>query len=158
MKIPQGPQRRGHVEEQIDEAIKRGDFDNLKGKGRPLKLWGDLTDKRVMREKLARDDGQSAPWEDVAREIDYLTARAESELKRALEFRRAGLVSPRADAAKIESDFQAQLRGVEASIQAVNSQILRHNLLIPPALPRLHRARLKLSDLLEKWAPELKNF
>ena len=155
MKMPNGPQRRGHVEEQIDEAIKRGEFENLKGKGQPLKLWGDLTDRRVMREKLARDDHQSAPWESVAAEIEYLTRRVESDLKRALEFRRAGLASPRADKTKIESDFRAQLRAVEVSIKGVNSQILRHNLLIPTALPRLHRVRLKLSDLMEKWAPEI---
>ena len=155
MKIPQGPQRKGHVEEQIDEAIGRGEFENLKGKGQPLKLWGDLTDRRVMRQKLAREDHQSAPWEDVAREVDHLSARAESELKRALEFRRAGLASPRADPAKIEADFRAHLRALEVTIKAVNSQILRHNLLIPSALPRLHRARLKLSDLMQKWAPEL---
>lgn len=155
MKMPEGPQRRGHVEEQIDEAIKRGEFENLKGKGRPLKLGGDLTDRRVMREKLARDDRQSAPWEDVTHEIDHLTARVESQLKRALEFRRAGLVSPRADPMKIESVFRAQLRQLETGIRAVNSQILRHNLLIPTALPRLHRPRLKLADLLQKWAPEL---
>ena len=156
MKMPSGPQRRGHVEEQIDEAIARGEFENLKGKGKPLKLWGDLTDRRVMREKLARDVGEGAPWEAVAAEIEHLTRRAEAELRRALEFRRAGLASPRADKAKIESDFRAQLRAVETSIQAVNSQILRHNLLIPTALPKLHRPRLKLSELLEKWAPEVK--
>lgn len=89
MKMPSGPQRRGHVEEQIDEAIARGEFENLKGKGKPLKLWGDLTDRRVMREKLARDVGEGAPWEAVAAEIEFLTRRVEAELKRALEFRRA---------------------------------------------------------------------
>lgn len=155
MKIPQGPQRRGHVEEQIDEAIARGEFENLKGKGEPLQLWGDLADRRVMREKLARDVGEGAPWEGVAREIELLTARAESQFKRALEFRRAGLRSPRADPAVIEADFAAHLCEVETSIKAVNSQISRHNLLIPSALPRLHRVRLKLSDWIEKWAPEL---
>lgn len=157
MKMPEGPQRKGHVEEQIDEAIKRGEFENLKGKGKPLKLWGDLTDRRVMREKLARDVGEGAPWEGVAAEIGYATRRVEAELKRALEFRRAGMASPRADKAKIENDFRAQLRALEVSIKSVNSLILKHNLLIPTALPKLHRVRLKLSDLMEKWAPEIEN-
>ena len=155
MKLPDQPQRRGHAEEQIDEAIKRGEFDNLRGKGRPLQLWGDLTERRVMREKLAHDDRQSAPWEDVGRDIDALTRRVESEIKRALEFRRAGLGSKRADPAKIEADFRAQIRATAPQIQAINSQILRHNLLIPTAIPRLHRSRLKLSDLMARLAPEI---
>ena len=158
MKIPQGPQRRGHAEEQIDEAIKRGDFENLKGKGKPLKLWGDLAERRVMRDKLAHDEQLSAPWDDAGREVDALTRRAENEIKRALEFRRAGLVSKKADPAKIEADFRAQIRATQTTINAANSQILRHNLLIPTALPRLHRPRLKLSDLMARLAPEITDY
>ena len=159
MKVPDKPQWRGQTQEQIDEAIARGEFDNLKGKGQPLKLSGDLAQRRVMREKLARDNDQlSAPWDDAARAIDALTRRAENEIKRALEFRRAGLNSKRADPAKIEADFRAQIRATQSVIKAANSEILRHNLLIPPALPRLHRPRLKLSDLMAQLAPEIQDY
>ena len=158
MKMPDKPRWRGHTEEQIDEAIARGEFENLKGKGQPLKLWGDLAERRVMREKLARDNDQlSAPWDDAARAVDALTRRAESEIKRALEFRRAGLNSKKADAAKIEADFRAQIRATQSTIKAANSEILRHNLLIPSALPQLHRPRLKLSDLMARLAPEIQD-
>ncbi len=156
--MPDGPQRRGQTEEQIDEAIERGEFENLNGRGKPLKLWGDLAERRVMSRKLNHDDRQSAPWDAAARAVDALTRRAENEIKRALEFRRAGLASKKADPAKIEADFRAQIRATEATIQAANSQILRHNLLIPSALPRLHRPRLKLSELMAKLAPEVKNY
>lgn len=158
MKMPDKPRWRGQTQEQIDEAIARGEFENLKGKGQPLKLWGDLAQRRDMRRKLAQEDRQSAPWDDAGREIDALTRRAESEIKRALEFRRAGLISKKADPAKIEADFRAQIRATQSTIQAANSQILRHNLLIPPALPRLHRPRLKLSDLMTRLAPEIKEY
>lgn len=158
MKMPDKPQWRGQTEEQIDEAIKRGEFENLKGKGQPLKLWGDLAERRVMREKLAREDKLSAPWDDAARTVDSLSRRAESEIKRALEFRRAGLISKKADPAKIEADFRAQIRATQTTIKAANSEILRHNLLIPVALPRLHRPRLRLSDLMARLAPEVKKY
>ena len=159
MKMPDKPQWRGQTEEQINEAMARGEFENLKGKGQPLKLWGDLAERRVMREKLARDSDQlSTPWDDAARAIDALTRRAENEIKRALEFRRAGLVSKKADPAKIEADFRAQIRATQTTIKAANSEILRHNLLIPPALPRLHRPRLKLGDLMARLAPEIENY
>ena len=158
MKMPDRPRWSGETQEQIDEAIKRGDFENLKGKGKPLKLWGDLAERRVMRDKLARDEQLSAPWDDAGREIDALTRRAENEIKRALEFRRAGLISKKADPAKIESDFRAQIRATQTTINAANSQILRHNLLIPTALPRLHRPRLKLSDLMARLAPDVTDY
>ncbi len=157
-KMPNGPQWRGKTEEQIDEAIKRGEFENLDGKGQPLKLWGDLAKQRDMSRKLNQEDRQFAPWDDAARAIDALTRRAESEIKRALEFRRAGLISKKADSAKIEADFRAQIRATQTTIQAANSEILRHNLLIPSALPRLHRPRLKLSDLMAKLAPEIRDY
>ena len=159
MKMPDKPRWSGQTQEQIDEAIARGEFENLKGKGQPLKLWGDLAERRDMREKLARDHEQlSAPWDDAARAIDALTRRAQSEIKRALEFRRAGLISKKADPVKIEADFRAQIRATQTTIKAANSEILRHNLLIPPALPRLHRARLKLSDLMAQLAPEIRDY
>lgn len=156
--MPDRPQRRGETEAQIDQAIGRGEFENLKGKGQPLKLWGDLAKQRDMSRKLNPEDSQIAPWDDAARAIEDLTRRAESEIKRALEFRRAGLISKRADPAKIEADFRAQIRATQTTIQAANSQILRHNLLIPTALPRLHRPRLKLSELMARLAPEIKDY
>ena len=157
-KMPDKPQWRGQTQEQIDQAIARGEFENLKGKGQPLKLWGDLAKQRDMSRKLEQQDRQTAPWDDAAREIEALTRRAESEIKRALEFRRAGLISKKADPAVIEADFRAQIRATETTIKAANSQILRHNLLIPPALPRLHRPRLKLSDLMAQLAPEISRY
>ena len=159
MKMPDKPRWSGETQEQIEQAMERGEFENLRGKGQPLKLWGDLANRRDMREKLARDNDQlSAPWDDAARAIDALTRRAENEIKRALEFRRAGLISKKADPDKIEADFRAQIRATQTTIKAANSEILRHNLLIPAALPRLHRPRLKLADLMAQLAPEIRDY
>ena len=154
-KLPDKPQRAGFVDEQIDEAIKRGEFDNLQGKGQPLNLTGDLSDKKAMRAKIRGDAGFSAPWEDVAREIEVATTRAESAARQAHAFYVAGLKSPKADKAKIEADFILARRGVEEHVAAVNSLILKYNLLIPALLPHLHRVRLKTRDVWEKVAPEV---
>lgn len=152
-KLPDKPQRAGFVEEQIDEAIKRGDFDNLRGQGAPLNLQGDLSDKTAMRAKIRDNAGFGAPWQDVAREIEVATARAEGAARQAFEFYQAGLKSKKADAAKIEADFALARRGVEEQVAAVNSLILKYNLLIPPLLPHLHRVRLKSRDVWERVAP-----
>lgn len=123
------------VEEEIEEAIARGDFDNLEGKGRPLKIWGDLSDRATMSTKLRRDANFGAPWEDVGREIEVLTERAARDLRRALA-------------------SGAALGTLESQIREINSLILKHNLLLPPQLPALYRVRLT-PEALEKRAHEL---
>lgn len=152
-RIPDKPLRAGAVEEQIEEAMQRGEFDNLRGKGKPLDLGADLSNKTAMRAKIRSDAGFSAPWEDVAREIEVATRRAESAARRAYEFYLAGLKSKKADPVKIEADFVLARRGVDEHIAQVNSLILKYNLLIPSLLPHLHRVRLQSRDVWEKVAP-----
>ncbi len=156
--LPDKPQRQGFAEEQIDEAMKRGDFDNLRGQGQPLDLHGDLSDQKAMRAKIRADANFSAPWQDVAREIEVATARVHQSARRAHEFRLAGLRSKKADAPKIEADFVAARREVEVQIAGVNSLILKYNLLTPPLLPHLHRVRLKSADVWQNIAPEIPPF
>ena len=153
-RIPDKPQRSGLSDQQIDEAIQRGEFDNLRGKGKPLNLAGDLSDKNAMRTKIRHDNGFSAPWEEVGREIEAATRRVESAARLAWEFRLAGLRSKKSDPSRIEADFERACRDIEAQVGAVNSLILKHNLLFPPQLPHLHRVRLKVGDIWEKVAPE----
>jgi hypothetical protein len=155
MRLPDKPNRKGAVDAQIDEAIERGEFQNLKGKGRPLQQLGDLSKREEMRSKLRSDANFSAPWEEVGREIETQTRRVELELRRAGEFRRAGLDSTRADKARIEADFQAHLNRIEEQVKAVNSLILKHNLLLPSLLPHLYRRRLQLGELMAQLLPDI---
>ncbi len=155
-KMPDAPQRAGYVEEQINEAIARGEFNDLKGQGKPLTLRGDLTKVDEMRQKLRGDAGYGVPWEEVAREIEVMTRRAESELLRAIEFRAAGLASSKSDKGRIEADFRTHLGRVETAIGVVNSLVLKHNLLLPQILPHLYRRRLHMETLVERVAPEMK--
>ncbi|RYG66686.1 DUF1992 domain-containing protein [bacterium] len=153
-KLPDKPQRHGFVEEQIDEAIKRGEFDNLQGKGKPLNLNGDLSDQKVMRTKLRHDAGFTAPWEETGREIEVATSRLMASARRAWDFRQAGLRSKKADPARIEAEFAHARSDIEAQLKAVNSLILTYNLLIPRSLPHLHRVRLKAEQVWEEVAPQ----
>jgi len=162
MRIPfrkvDAPQRKGFVEEQINEAMARGEFQNLDGQGQPLQLRGDLSKRDEMRQKLRGDAGYGIPWEEVAREIETQTKRAEALLLRAVQFREAGLASSKSDKAKIESDFRVHLGKVDEAIVGVNSLVLKHNLLLPSLLPHLYRARLTFDALAERVAPELHGF
>lgn len=144
------PRREGFVEEQINEAMARGEFAEVEGKGRPLALRGDLSDRATMRQKLRSNAGFEPPWNEVGREIETLEQRALVRLRLALEFREAGRRSPLADPVKIEGDFRAHLGEVELLLKEVNSLVLKHNLLLPRELGRLHRRRLTLAALWER--------
>ncbi len=147
MKFPTFRKPAGVVEEAIQDAMTRGDFDNLKNKGRPLKIEGDLARRDVMGGKLRRDAGFGAPWEDVGREIEVLTARAAEDFRRAVLLRESGLASPKADKTRVELQYQQNLTQIETQIRAINSLILKFNLLLPPLLPALYRRRITLEDL-----------
>ena len=127
------PKRIGRVEEEIEEALKRGEFDNLKGKGRPLNLQGDFADAKYLGQKMRHDAGFGAPWQDVAQEIDGLTRRLHSTVRRAR--------------ATMGEDSQKAWRDADELLKLVNSRILHFNLIIPPQLPHLYRARLKREEL-----------
>ena len=119
------PKRISRVEEEIEEALKRGEFDNLKGKGRPLNLQGDFTDAKYLGQKMRHDAGFGAPWQDVAQEIDALTRRLRAAVRRARS-------TTGEDSQKAEHEANELLK-------LVNSRILHFNLIIPPQLPHLYR-------------------
>jgi hypothetical protein len=68
----------------IDEAIKRGDFDNLPGKGKPLNLNPkEVSDPTGIANGIRRNANLSTPWEMLRQEIDTAIDRAERELQAA---------------------------------------------------------------------------
>ena len=137
----------------IRELEARGEW-HLPGKGKPLRLIGDLADRAAMSAKIRGDAGFAAPWEDVAREIDLSLREAETQLKRAHAAREAAFngVSRKKplSVTTIEDDWRHALALFEKQIAACNSLILKYNLLIPPQVPQLHRPRLRPEVLLRE--------
>lgn len=62
------------VEEQLREAMERGDFDGLPGRGRPLKLGDDSPDwwARRKMEELRREEGMTELVQRLQRERDRI--------------------------------------------------------------------------------------
>lgn len=138
----------------IRELEARGEW-HLPGKGKPLRLIGDLSDRATMSAKVRGDAGFAAPWEDVAREIDLSLREAQMQLKRAYSGREAALNGAgsgrkQSGIAAIENNWRRALVLFETQIQACNSLILKFNLLIPPQVPQLHRPRLRVESLLRE--------
>lgn len=138
----------------IRELEARGEW-RLPGKGKPLRLLGDLADRATMSAKVRGDAGFASPWEDVAREIELALRDAQKQIKRAHALREAALngaasKKKNANIATIEADWQRALDVFEKQIQTCNSLILKFNLLIPPQVPQLHRPRLRAESLLRE--------
>lgn len=130
------------------ELQERGEW-HLEGKGKPLKALGDLSQSAAMSGKLRHDAHFNAPWQEVAREIDDGLKKAGARVLAAFRVREIALRNARCDE-KCEAAWRVALDNFEARLKELNSLILKYNLLIPPQVPQLHRARLRPEIELEK--------
>jgi hypothetical protein len=134
--------------EAIRELTERGEWKDLPGKGKPLNLGGDLADAPTMAAKLRKDANFSTPWNDLGQEIDHSLNDAKQMIMRAHKFYRA---AQRAGvSAKAESEWQNALSNLDKQLAALNSKILKYNLIIPRQMPQLHRARLHAERVLDE--------
>lgn len=133
----------------IREATERGEFDNLPGRGKPLRIAGDLADAATMGAKIRSNAGFGTPWNDLGREIDDGARRAVAEIERAHKRRLVAQRAPGADTAAGDSEWRRALAQFQNQLDGLNRKILKFNLLVPRQLPHLHRARLRAEVLLQ---------
>lgn len=105
------------AEEKIRAAMEAGAFDNLPGKGQPLKLEENPYEPEDWRLAFSflRKHGFSLPWMEIRRDIEAELAEARALLRQALGT---------ADWEQAKADF---LRRVEA----LNRRIFNYNLQVP---------------------------
>lgn len=115
------------IEEQIRRAIEEGQFDNLPGKGKPLKLENNPHENPEWRLTyiMLKNSGFSLPWLEERREIDERVEKAQADLQRAWN--------------KLKSSGQAE-GGWEGAVEAyrqqvgeLNQRIKHYNLIVPSA-------------------------
>lgn len=147
---------RDYIEEQISEAQKRGEFDNLPGAGKPLRLEKNVfAGDKALAYSLLKSNQIAPPEIERAKEIDAAQARADALLT-SLRHRRDTLrlkigysfASDRR-AYNILRD-KTRLRYAEA-LRAINSNILSLNIIAPPAL---HRRMLDIEAKLRAFDDE----
>src|ERR1700687_4710702 len=73
------------IEDVIREAMERGEFDNLPGKGRPLNLTQDplLDPMTAIVNRILRDNGVSHPLIEARRTMEAEAEECRDELQRA---------------------------------------------------------------------------
>lgn len=112
------------VEEKITRAMESGAFDNLPGKGKPLKLEENPFEAPEMgaAHRLLKDNDFTLPWIEAWKAIETERAKIHAELREARErLWRAG----RSAAWELA---QAHFRG---QVHALNRRILGYNLSVP---------------------------
>ena len=129
------------VEELLEEARTRGDFDNLEGKGQPLQIDSNpYAGDRALGYSLLKNNNLAPPEIERGKEIDAELRRAE-DLLVVLRRRRDALNPQGGAAATGERRAYALVRDntetrYEEILRGVNSKILSLNIVAPAALHR----------------------
>ncbi len=129
-----------NVNEQIEEAIKRGEFSNLPGKGKPLKLETNpfISPQVRMANRLLKQNGFAPQWIELEKEIRREKAQLIMLLKN-LKARRERLTPlllqypHRSEAIKrsFEHERANGLTQYREKLKTLNQKIQRLNLLMP---------------------------
>lgn len=119
------------VEDIIREAMERGDFDNLPGKGKPLDLREDplLDPITAIVNRIVRDNGCSHPLLEARKVIESEAEECRAELARAWRAHQSR---------RGESAWLRAVESFRARIKQINRDIRLFNLKAPsPALHNL---------------------
>jgi DnaJ homolog subfamily C member 28 len=121
-----------NIEDAISRAIQDGHFDNLPGKGKPLKLDDNPHEDPAWRlaNRILKNGGFSLPWIESLREIAADLEGARAALSRTLSWRQASLLEKK-PAPQVELEWRRALNAFREQIQAVNQRILTYNLEVP---------------------------
>ncbi len=132
------------VDQQIREAMERGDFENLRGRGKPLDLSVDpnVPEDWQLAFKVLKDAGYAPDWVEQDKDLRAALENLFKPLRRYLE-RGANF---RGDRAPYEDRLIAEFRKAAAEL---NRTIDVYNLKAPS--PRVHRPRIRIEEEVEKF-------
>ena len=126
-----GRQYQHYIEEQIQQAVARGDFDNLPGTGKPLNLEDDaLAGDKASAYRLLKQNGYAPPEIELLKEI-----RHENRLRSQASTLRARRVSPFPSEKRAYNDsVEKAASAYEEKLRALNRKILTFNLSVPATM------------------------
>jgi DnaJ family protein C protein 28 len=129
------------VENQISDAMERGDFDNLPGVGKPLRLEHDRLVPMEYRlaYRIMRDNDVQPDWIVLQREIDQLIQRARDDLGAAVQnfLRVERELADKPGAENVRRRLRARdardeaLGAFRACVPEINKKIALFNLKVP---------------------------
>ena len=129
-----------NVDEQIEEAMERGEFTNLPGKGKPLKLETNpyLTPQVRMANRLLKENGFAPRWIELKKEIEQEKAQLDRLLAnlKARRERVAVILQENPHRSKViqrsfEQERARSLAQYSEKLKNLNRKIQRMNFLMP---------------------------
>lgn len=137
-----------NIEEHIRRAMEEGKFDDLPGKGKPLRLDDNALGDPEWRlaYHMLQSSGFSLPWIENRKEIESELQTARTALQRAWKWR-GDNTSRRGALPEIEREWQRACGTFRAAIEALNKKIAAYNLEAPS--PAFHLRRLNAERELE---------
>jgi DnaJ family protein C protein 28 len=121
-----------NIEEHIRRAMEEGLFEDLPGKGKPLRLDDDSLEDPEWRmaNHIMRNSGFSLPWIEKNREIETALETARATLKRCWAWSQASNEEGYSTTF-VEEEWQKAVAKFRDEIQAINQQIASYNLEAP---------------------------
>jgi DnaJ family protein C protein 28 len=144
------------VEDQLNEARERGEFDALEGAGKPLRLDQNVfAGDKALAYSLLKQNKMLPPELERSREIDADVAQGEALLA-GLRRRRDTMLGKRGPAHASERRAYDVLRNKTSqryvvALRAINSKILSLNIIVPSPM---HRRLLDVERLLADFEAE----
>jgi DnaJ homolog subfamily C member 28 len=143
----------GYVEEMINEAQRRGDFDNLEGMGKPFQ-FGKQEDKgeNAMAYRLLKSNGYVPPEIELAKLIDTELAHANVLVERMYHQYRTLHNRRIAPFEREKRSFNATVEKTATAyaeaLRRINSKILTLNITAPGSM---HRPLLDVDNLINQF-------
>ena len=134
-----GRQYHHYIEEQIQEAVARGEFDNLPGTGKPLNLEDDhLAGDKTSAYRLLKQNGYAPPEIELLKEIRRESERAEQQMNRlraqARDLRTRRVPPFPGEKRAYNESVEKAASAYEEKLRALNRKILTFNLSVPAAM------------------------
>ncbi len=127
-----------NIEDHIRKAMEEGKFDDLPGKGKPIR-WDEnpfVGEDWQMAYRMLHEAGFALPWMETRKEIESQLEAARQSLQRAWDWRQSALAGGERHE-YVESEWQRALGVFREQIAEINHRIFDYNLEVP--LPRFQR-------------------
>ncbi len=120
-----------NIDEQIRQAIKRGDFDNLPGKGKPLDLSENPYEDPGWRltYRMLKENGYTLPWIENRRSIELDFENVVKSLEQSWVWRQKA--TGRRGLMHAEREWQQALQTFRDEVSKLNKRIRNYNLETP---------------------------
>ena len=132
------------ITEQLDKAAANGAFDNLPGKGQPLRLNENPNEPADMRmaNKLLKDNNLTPAWIGDRKELLAEIELLRTEMRRRWELTCAGAEAAGSERESLARSWRRSVTDWEARIDTLNRRIVSLNISLPVWRMELHRLRL----------------